>query len=73
MTKRNLMKSKKVCYRSKKEFNTDKNDKNDLNYSIKQQIIVIILKNIEELLIIFVIEDIKHKRNFCSISYWLYI
>ena len=40
-----------VCYISKKEFSTDDDNKN----IIKSEIIVIILENIEELLMIFVI------------------
>ena len=43
-------KNQNVCYIRKKEFNTDKNDE-----LIKYKIIVIILKNIEVLLVIFVI------------------
>ena len=45
----------KVCYICKKEFNTDKNDKSNLNHTTKYAIIIIILENIEELLIVFAI------------------
>ena len=45
----------KVCYICKKEFNTDKNDKNNLSHTTKYVIIVTILENIEELLIVFAI------------------
>ena len=48
-------KKQKNCYICKKEFNTDKEIKMHLNYIIKYEIIVIMLDNIEELLIIFVI------------------
>ena len=44
----------KVCYICKKEFNTDKNDKNNLSHTTKYVIIVTILENIEELLIVLV-------------------
>ena len=45
----------KVCYICKKEFNTD---------TIKSEIIVITLEDIDELLIIFAIEDAKHQNKF---------
>ena len=45
----------KACYICKKEFNTDENDKKDLNYIIKSEIIVIIQGSLEELLIVFAI------------------
>ena len=54
----------KVCYICKKEFSTDENDKMHLNYTIKSEIIVITLENLEELLIIFAIEDTKHQKKF---------
>ena len=55
---------KKVCYICKREFSTDENDKMHLNYTIKSEIIVITLENLEELLIIFAIEDTKHQKKF---------
>ena len=45
----------KGCYICKKDFNTDKMIKMHLNYTIKSEIIVITLENLEELLIIFAI------------------
>ena len=36
----------------------------NLNYIIKEEIIVIIQENLEELLIIFVTYDTKHPKNF---------
>ena len=45
----------KVCNICKKDFDTDKMIKMRLNYTIKSEIIVITLKNLEELLIIFAI------------------
>ena len=44
----------KVCHICKKEFSTDKNDRNK-NYAMKSEIIVITKKNLEELFIIFAI------------------
>ena len=54
----------KVYYICKKEFSTDESDKMHLNYTIKSEIIVITLENLEELLIIFAIEDTKHQKKF---------
>ena len=54
----------KVYYICKKEFSTDENDKMHLNYTIKSEIIVITLENLEELLIIFAIEYTKHQKKF---------
>ena len=48
-------KKQKTCYICKEEFNTDKMIKMHLNYIIKYEIIVIIVENIEELLVMFVI------------------
>ena len=45
----------KVCYICKKEFSADENDENALNYTIKSEIIVITLENLEELLLVFAI------------------
>ena len=36
----------------------------NLNYIIKEEIIVIIQENLEELLIVFVTYDTKHPKNF---------
>ena len=57
-------KKQKVCYIYKQGCNTNKNDKNVFLYTIKKEIIVIILENIEGLLITFVIEDIKYQAKF---------
>ena len=56
-------KKQKVCYIYKQGCNTNKNDKNVFLYTIKKEIIVIILENIEGLLITFVIEDIKYQAK----------
>ena len=45
----------KNCYIYKKEFSTDKNDEKKLKYTKKSEIIFITQKNLEELLIVFVI------------------
>ena len=45
----------KLCHICKKEFCYDKNEKKNLNYIKKLEIIVIIQENLEELLIVFVI------------------
>ena len=44
-----LWEMQKVCYMYKKKFSADKNDENALNYTIKSEIIVITLANLEEL------------------------
>ena len=45
----------KLCHIFEKEFCYDENEKKNLNYIKKLKIIVIILENLEELLIVFVI------------------
>ena len=54
----------KVCYICKREFIQIKMIKMRLNYIIKSEIIVIPPENLEELLIIFVIQDTKRRKKF---------
>ena len=50
-----LYERQKVCYICKESFVMIKNKEKDLNYTKKLEIIVILLENLEELLIAFVI------------------
>ena len=50
-------KKQKVCDICKKEFNTDKNDKNQTKLHHKKEIIVTILESTEELLTIFELQN----------------
>ena len=52
-----------ICYICKEEFCTNKNKK-ELKKSKKSETMIIIQENIEELLIIFVIYDIKYRKRF---------
>ena len=47
--------NQKICHICEKEFCTDKNNKNNLNCTVKSQITTIIQENIEELPIIVAI------------------
>ena len=48
-------KKQKVCYIYKKGFIADKNNKNNLNYTIKSEIIIITPEDLEEVVIVFAI------------------
>ena len=52
-----------ACYIYKKEFSTNKKSKHYKNYK-KLEIILIIQANTEELLIVFVIEDIEYQMRY---------
>ena len=52
-----------ICYICEEEFCTNKNKK-ELKKSKKSEIMIIIQENIEELLIVFVIYDIKYRKRF---------
>ena len=54
----------KVCHKSKKSFVMMKMRRVNLNYTIKSEIIVITLGNLEELLIVFAIEIAKYLKKF---------
>ena len=58
------MKSKKFVTYAKKNLVLMKKKKMHLNYTIKSEIIVITLENLEELLIVFAILDTKHQKKF---------
>ena len=60
------MKSKKFVTYAKKSLVLMKMIKMDLNYTVKSEIIVITLENLEELLIVFAIDDTKHQKKFRS-------
>ena len=60
------MKSKKFVTYAKKNLVLMKMIKMDLNYTVKSEIIVITLENLEELLIVFAIDDTKHQKKFRS-------
>ena len=68
MKKMIFIKSKKFVRYAKKILVLIKVIKRHLDYIIKSEIIVIILENIKELLIIFVIVDIEHQKNSGSTS-----
>ena len=59
-----LMKSKKFVTFVKKNLVQTKMIKIHSNYTIKLEIIVITLENLEELLIKFAIQDTKHQNKF---------
>ena len=59
-----LMKSKKFVTFVKKNLVQTKIIKIHSNYTIKLEIIVITLENLEELLIKFAIQDTKHQNKF---------
>ena len=53
------------CHICQKEFCYDKNEKKrNLNYTKKLEIIVMIRENLEELLIAFVIYNVKYPKKF---------
>ena len=64
MKKINLMKSNKYVTKAKKSFVMMKMRRVNLNYTIKSEIIVITLGNLEELLIVFAIEIAKYLKKF---------
>ena len=64
MKKLSLMKSKKFVTFVKKNLVQTKMIKIHSNYTIKLEIIVITLENLEELLIKFAIQDTKHQNKF---------
>ena len=57
--------NKKICYICQQEFCTNEN--NEKEFKLKQkksEIMIIIQENIKELLIVFVIYDIKYRKRF---------
>ena len=59
-----LYEIQKFVISAKKYLVLIKTMKLNLNYIIKEEIIVIIQENLEELLIVFVTYDTKHPKNF---------
>ena len=59
-----LYEMQKFVIYAKKYLVLIKTMKLNLNYIIKEEIIVIIQENLEELLIVFVTYDKKHPKNF---------
>ena len=64
-----IHREQKVCYICTKVFSTDNYNKK----IIKSEIIVVTQENIEELLVIFAIQNEKPKRIFCRKSLLSYI
>ena len=64
MKKLSPMKSKKNAIYARKSFAQMKIRKINLNYAKKSEIIVILQEILEELLIIFAIEDTKYLKKF---------
>ena len=62
--KKNLMKNKKSVLYAKKDLVLIKIMKKNLNYAVKSEIMIIIQENIEELLRVFAIYNIKHQKRF---------
>ena len=58
------MKTKRFVTYVKNNLELMKMIKRNLNYTIKSEIIVITLENLEELLIVFAIDDTKHQKKF---------
>ena len=64
MKKISFMKSKKNATYAKKSFVTIKMKRIDLNYTKKSEIIVTTTEKLEELLIVFAIQDTKYQKKF---------